>query len=59
MILFDDLVEILDLADFDRGAVLRVIAFDGGLIGLTAVNGIFSGTPWRRIAFVRKRSAAS
>ena len=38
MILLDDVVEILDLADFNRRAVLLVVALDGGFIGLTAIN---------------------
>jgi hypothetical protein len=39
MILLDDIVEILDLADFDRGAVLRIVALDGRFIGRTPVDG--------------------
>lgn len=38
MILPDDVIEILDLADSDGGAVLRVVAPDGRRIGLTAVD---------------------
>jgi hypothetical protein len=29
MVLFHHVVEILDLADFDRGAVLLIVALDG------------------------------
>ena len=38
MILFDDVVEVFDLAARDRGAMLLVVALDGGFIGVTAVN---------------------
>jgi hypothetical protein len=38
MILLDDVVEILDLADFNRRAVRLVVALDGGFIGLTAIK---------------------
>jgi len=38
---FDNIVEILDLADGDRGAVLRVVALDGRFIGRTPINGDF------------------
>ena len=44
MILFDNVVEILDLADGDRGAVLRVVALDGRFIGRTPINGDFSSS---------------
>ena len=36
MILFDNIIEIFDVADCDRGAVLRIIALDGGFIGSVA-----------------------
>ena len=39
MILFHNIVEILDLADGDRGAVLLVVALDGRFIGRTPVDG--------------------
>jgi hypothetical protein len=39
VILFQNIIEILDLADHDRGAVLGIIAPNGGGIGLTAVDG--------------------
>jgi hypothetical protein len=39
MVLFHKVIEVLDLADVDRGAVFLVIALDGGFIGVTAVNG--------------------
>src|SRR5215216_4375485 len=39
MILLHAIVEILDLADGDRGAVLLVVALDGRFIGRAAVNG--------------------
>jgi hypothetical protein len=38
MILFDDVVEILDLPDGDMDAVLFVVAPDGHSIGLAAVD---------------------
>ncbi len=39
MILLHDIVEILDLADGDRGAVLLIVALDGRFIGRTPVDG--------------------
>ena len=39
MILFHDIVEILDLADGDRRAVLGIVALDGRFIGRAPVNG--------------------
>jgi hypothetical protein len=39
MVLFHDVIEILDLADFDRGAMCLIITFDGGFIGLTSIDG--------------------
>ena len=50
MVLFHDVIEILDLADFDRGAMCLIITFDGGFIGLTSIDGNpdspeFSGKP--------------
>ncbi len=38
MILFHHVVEILELADGDRGAVLRIRALNGGGIGLTPID---------------------
>ena len=37
MVLFYNIIEILDLADFDRGAVLLVVALDGRFIGRTSL----------------------
>ena len=45
MVLFDDIIQILDLADGDGRAVLLVIAFDRGFIGVTAVDGDLLGQP--------------
>src|SRR5947209_7643391 len=39
MILFDNVVEILDFTDFDGGAVLGIIALDGRFIGRTPIDG--------------------
>src|SRR5262245_4450045 len=39
MILLHNVVEILDLTDGDRGAVLLVVALDGRFIGRAAING--------------------
>src|SRR5262252_7928925 len=39
MILLHNVVEILDLTDGDRGAVLGIVALDGGFIGRTPVDG--------------------
>jgi hypothetical protein len=43
VVLFHHVIEILDLADADRGAVLLVIAFDSGFIGLAAIDGDLFG----------------
>jgi len=40
MILLDDIVEILDLADGDRGAVVGIVALDGRFI-----KNLFQGSP--------------
>ena len=39
MVLFYHIIQVFHLADGDGRAVLCVIAFDGGFIGVTAVNG--------------------
>jgi hypothetical protein len=39
VVLSHHILEILHLADHDGGAVLCVVAFDGGFSGVTAVNG--------------------
>jgi len=39
VVLSHHILEILHLVDHDGGAVLCVVAFDGGFIGVTAVNG--------------------
>ena len=38
MILFHDVIEILRLTDDNRGAMLRVVAVDGGFVGRTPIN---------------------
>ena len=38
MVLFDNIIQILHLPDGDGRAMLCVIAFDGGFLGVTAVN---------------------
>jgi hypothetical protein len=45
MILFDNVVEVFDLADFYRSTMFLIVALDGGFIGLTAVNGDCGGDP--------------
>ena len=45
MILLDDVVEILHLADFDRGAVRLIVAFDRRFIGLASIDGDLLGDP--------------
>src|SRR5215510_12187218 len=45
MILLDNVVEILHLADFDRGAVRLIVAFDRCFIGLASVDGDLLGDP--------------
>src|SRR5262245_32154112 len=45
VILFHHIIQILHLADGDSRAVLLVIAFDGGFIGVTAVNRDRLGEP--------------
>lgn len=39
MILFDDVVEIFDLADFYHRTMFLVVTLDGGFIGVAPVNG--------------------
>jgi hypothetical protein len=39
MILFHEIIQLLHPTDGDGGPVRRMIALDGGVIGLTAVNG--------------------
>src|SRR6516225_5630926 len=39
MILLHNVVEILDLTDFDRGAVLGIVALDRRFVGRTPVDG--------------------
>src|SRR5262244_4447621 len=41
MILFDDVVQIFDLADGDRGPMLCIVALDGRCIGRAPVDGDF------------------
>ena len=43
MVLFHNIIEIFDLAEGDRGAVLGVIALDGGFIRRTPVDGDLLG----------------
>src|SRR5215813_15050966 len=45
MVLFHHVVKILGLADFDRGAVLFIVALDGRFIGRTSVDGDRLGHP--------------
>jgi len=58
MVLFHNVVEILELADFNRRAVLRIVALDGGFIGRTPVDRDLLWYTMRRIALVRNRLAA-
>ena len=39
MILFNNVIEGLDLADRDRSAIFLVVALDSGFIGVTPING--------------------
>src|SRR5215217_4514998 len=39
MILFDNVIEIFDPADFDRGAMFLIVALDRRFIGRTPVDG--------------------
>ena len=39
MVLFDDVIEILDLTNLDGGAVLVIVALDRGFIGRTPIDG--------------------
>ena len=39
MVLLHDIIQLFDLADFNRGAVLGIIALDGRFIGGTPVDG--------------------
>jgi hypothetical protein len=45
MILFDDVVEVFDLADFYRCTMFLVVTLDSGFIGVTPVNGDRLGDP--------------
>jgi hypothetical protein len=45
MVLLHDIIEIFHLPDADGGAVCLVVAFDGGFIGVTAVNRDRFGEP--------------
>src|SRR5215831_3270536 len=45
MVLLHDIIQVFDLPDGDGRAVLLIIAFDGGCIGLTAVNRDRFGEP--------------
>jgi len=38
VVLLHDIIEVFDLADCDRGPMRLVVALDGRLIGVTAVN---------------------
>ena len=58
MVLFHQIIEIFDLADDDGGPVLFIVAMAAAFASLPSMV-ILSGTPWRWIAWVRKRSAAS
>jgi hypothetical protein len=58
MLLFDDVVEVFDPADRDCSIIFLAVALDGGFIGVTPVNRDLSGTPFRRIAFLRNRNTA-
>jgi hypothetical protein len=43
MILLHNVVEICNLADFNRGAVIVIIALDGGGIGVATIDGDLFG----------------
>src|SRR5712691_3939808 len=43
MVLLHDVIEILGLADDDRGAVFLVVALDGRFVGRTPIDGDFLG----------------
>ena len=58
MILFNDVVEIFDLADLDIGIVVDVVAYDRRRVGTTFVDRDLLGNPLRPMALRRKRSAA-
>src|SRR6266446_4621142 len=54
MILFDHVIQIFHLADKDVRAVFRVVAFDGGFTGLTAVNRNLLGETVAADGFLQK-----
>ena len=62
MVLLNDVVEILDLAELNAGIMfgfmLRVVAFDRRRVGAALVDRDFSGVPSCLIALRKKRSAA-
>ena len=51
---FDNVIQIFHLADDDGGAVLLIVAFDGGFIGVTAVDGNLLGNPVAADSFLQK-----
>ena len=44
MILLQNIVEILDLSDFDRSLILPIVLLDSGFIGTAHVDGDFFRT---------------
>jgi hypothetical protein len=55
---FDDVVEVFDLADLDTRLTFGIVAFDCRCVGTTLSIVIFSGVPFHLIALRRNRSAA-
>ena len=58
MILFDDVVQIFDLTDFDVCLMFRVVAFYRRRVGATFVNRDLLGDAVMTIALRRNRNAA-
>src|SRR5262245_55267819 len=54
MVLLYDIVEVFHLPEADRGAVYLIVAFDGGFIGVTAVDGHLFGETVAADSFLQK-----
>jgi hypothetical protein len=54
MVLFHQIIEILHLADDDRGPMLGIVAPNGRRTGLTAIDGDLVGNPVAADRFLEK-----
>src|SRR6204780_5919731 len=58
MVLFDNIVEVLDLADLNLCVVRRVVALDRAVLAPLLSMVIFAGVPCWPVALYKKRKAA-